>query len=396
MKNKLSFQVAGGLALFLATVLALLFANASHGTWFQTLWTHAYKISWWGHSYSFSLRDVINEGGMTLFFLLVGLEIKHEFVEGELASFRKASMPVIAALGGMIVPACIYLIFCYRTPFLQGWAIPIATDIAFASGVLALFGKRIPSWAKVFLISLAVVDDIGSVIVIAIFYAHSLFFKAIALALLMVGLMGLLRFWGVRRAWVYLGLGVALWISLHYAGIHPTLAGVVVAGVLPSRTKRGSSEAEANHRPRVPVSYEKWLSWVVTFVILPLFALCNASIKLPDSLFQGAFHHPAAKGVFFGLIVGKPAGIVGLLWVAIRLKLVQLPHNASWGVIASVAFLAGIGFTISLFMAQLSFADSQLQELTKVGILLGSFLSAITGSLLLFISARARSNKDPS
>lgn len=385
VRNKELIQMAGSLALLVATFMALLLTNRATGDWFQKFWDRAVTLPWFVHPVRISLRGLVNEGGMTLFFLGIGLEMRHEFVTGDLNTLRKASLPVVGALGGMLMPACLYLVFCHGMSFSKGWGIPIATDIAFAAGILSLLGKRVPSWAKVFLVSLAVVDDVGSIAVIAFFYAHSLSFKAIAVALLIVSVMGGLRFSRVPYTWMYLVLGIPLWLSLHSAGIHPTLTGVVVAAMLPF-PKHTASPSSAS-------AWENGLSLGVAFVVLPLFALCNASVVLPVSLFEVAFHHPVTRGVLVGLLVGKPLGILMFLWLGTKLKLLLLPQGASWGVIAGVSLLAGIGFTISLFMAQLSFAEGSFQEMAKVGIFLGSLGSAVGGSVVLWRTTRSRTSE---
>lgn len=389
-------QVVSGMVLILATAIALILANTPGFPWIHPFFERSFTVHLFHHSALLSLRSIVNEGGMTLFFLLVGMEIKREFLFGELASFRKATLPVIAALGGMLIPATIYLGFCYGTPFAKGWGIPIATDIAFAGGILALFGKRIPLWAKVYLTSLAIVDDIGSVLVIAVFYTDSLSWWALAIAAALTLAMFLFRCLGVKKTWVYLALGIPLWVAVLYSGVHATLAGLVVAFLLPqnhSLTNSSLPRQVESTEPFLAPLFERRLHLLVTFVVLPLFALCNAAIALPGANLGSAFHHPIAQAILFGLVLGKPIGVFSFTWFATKLNLAQLPQGASWIQVLGLALLAGIGFTMSMFIAHLSFPSNGLQEVAKIGILLGSSIATL-GGVSVLLGSRFRSKRN--
>lgn len=376
-------QGVSGIILLVASGIALMAANTHEFAWMIAVFERTLTLQLFHHSASLSLGSVVNEGGMTLFFLLVGMEMKRELIVGELASFRKAMFPVIAALGGMLLPASIYLGFCHGTPFAKGWGIPIATDIAFAGGVLALLGKRVPLWAKVYLTSLAIVDDIGSVLIIAIFYTHSLSYWALAMAGGVIFGMLALRFLGVKQTWVYLVLGVPLWLAVLYSGIHATLAGILVAFLLPQNHSFGNSSEARPAEPFQTPLFEKRLHVLVVFVILPWFALCNASIKLPGSALWSALHHPLTQAILLGLVLGKPLGVFGFSWIATKLNVAHLPRGASWVPVLGLALLAGIGFTMSLFIAHLSFPSDELKEKAKIGILLGSIVATLGGVSVL-------------
>lgn len=325
-------------------------------------------------SFSFSLEVLINDGGMTLFFLLMGLEIKRELFHGELVSMRKAALPLVAAMGGMVMPAGLYLLLCYGTPWVRGWGIPMATDIAFAIGVLSLLGRRIPSWVKIFLVSLAIIDDLGSILVIAVFYTQTISWVALGFATVVLFGLVILRWFQVRRTNFYLLFGLLLWGCLLGSGIHATLAGVLLAFLLPPRRKdHETAVAQLEHK----------LHHLVTFVVLPLFALCNASISLSKPIVSMIFTHRMPLAILLGLCVGKPLGVFGSVWLVTRKGWLSLPKQATWLQLFGCALLAGIGFTMSLLIAQLSFLDALVKEQAKIGILLGSCVSATFGILVL-------------
>ncbi len=411
-------ESSGGIALLLCTALALAWANSPWSASYFHLWETPMAIGVPGAQLEQSLHHWINDGLMVVFFFLVGLEIKREMLVGELASARKAAFPVAAAMGGMLVPALIYAALNAGTPGAAGWGVPMATDIAFALGVLALLGPRIPVSLKVFLAALAIADDIGAVLVIALFYTARISWASLAAGGVVLGLLLVANAAGVRRPAVYAGLGVLLWLAFLRSGVHATVAGVVLAMTVPARTRireneflarvraaaeefEGSSGPEANvmsnRRQQEAVHalenaceevqspllrMEQWLHSLVAFAIMPLFALANAGVRVDAGLF-GTLAWRVALGVVLGLVLGKPLGIMLLGWASQRLKVASAPGGVSWGALHGVSWLAGIGFTMSLFVADLAFTDPRLLDSAKVGVLTASITAGIMGWLLL-------------
>lgn len=377
----LKTESAGGVVLLAATVVALLCANTPAHEAFHTLWEHTFAVGSW----RISLHRAINEGLMTLFFLVVGMEIQRELLHGALASLRRAAFPAFAALGGMVVPALLYVAVAGTGPLARGWGIPMATDIAFAVGIMSLLGPRVPLSVKIYLTSLAIVDDIGGVLVIAVFYTASISWLALVAALLCIGALLLLRWRGVQRLSVYLLVGLLLWGALLQAGVHATIAGVVVGLCLPVSPQKSSSAALGSAFDRLEQKLHAWVS----FGIVPLFALSNAGVSLSLEQLQAAGRHRLPWALVTGLVVGKPVGV----WLASRASLwlgwSQKPTGASSRQLVAAAVLAGIGFTMSLFVTQLSFADPGLQDKAKIGILLGSLVSALLGVVLFAKSSQA-------
>jgi NhaA family Na+:H+ antiporter len=340
-----------------ATVVALAWANSP--------WSESYDRLW--HGQPLDLGHWVNEGLMTVFFLVVGLEIKRELVDGELRDKRTAMVPVVAALGGMVVPAAIYAALNRGGPGSRGWGIVMATDIAFALGVASVLGpRRVPAPAKLFLLTLAVVDDIGAIVVIALFYADDVHPTALALALVATVAVLVAAWRGVTAIAVYVGLGVALWVAVYQSGLHPTVAGVVLGLAMPAATAGRRSET----------ALDPW----VQHVVLPVFVLANAGVNF--GMATAAFDAPGTiavgAGVAVGLAVGKPLGIAGATWLVVRFGRGRLPVGTTWAHIAGVGFLGGIGFTVSLFVADLAFAEGAraLEDSAKVGIVAASTLSA--------------------
>jgi NhaA family Na+:H+ antiporter len=331
-----------------------------------------------------SVLHWINDGLMALFFLLVGLEIKREILVGELDSWPRRALPLIAALGGMIVPALIFFAVNWQTPETwRGWAIPIATDIAFALGVLSLFGSRIPGSLKVFLTSLAIMDDLGAILVIATFYASDISFAALGCVALIAALLIVLNWFGIKRLLPYLLLGAALWAAMLFSGIHATLAGVVLAMTIPLGSYGEEGEAGS------PLCHleDRLGSWVC-FLVLPVFGFANAGVSLAGASMETLLA-PLSLGIAAGLFFGKQAGIMLSVFVASRTGLAQLPEGASWREIYGVALLCGIGFTMSLFIGLLAFADSEREAMIKLAVLAGSLLSALAGAAV-FVRRKAR------
>jgi NhaA family Na+:H+ antiporter len=317
---------------------------------------------------------------MAVFFLLVALEIKREAVEGALSSWRQAALPVYAAIGGMAIPAMIFVgIVGYGTEEARGWAIPAATDIAFALGVLSLFGRRVPVALKTFLLALAVVDDLGAIVIIALFYTSNLSLTALAFA----GLTGLgllaLNLKGVRKATPYVLLGLILWTCVLKSGVHATLAGVAIGFAMPLQPgPNGKSLAKSAEH-----GLHSWVAWLV----MPLFAFANAGVPL-EGLSIELMMQPLSLAIMMGLFIGKQIGVFGFAWAAIKLKMAERPEGASIAQLYGVSLLAGIGFTMSLFIGALAYADPEHQTLVRIGVISGSILSGVLGALVLAIAKR--------
>ncbi|MBF0324804.1 Na+/H+ antiporter NhaA [Magnetospirillum moscoviense] len=357
----LALESASGMVLVAMMVLALGLANSP--------WADAYQTALDAKLGPLSVLHWINDGLMAVFFLLVAMEIKREFVAGELSQPGQLALPALAALGGMAVPAAIYVALDWNDPaHLSGWAIPTATDIAFSLGVLALLGSRVPLALKVFLTALAIIDDLGAILVIALFYSGGLNLPALAAAaaatLILVGLNRA----GIGRTWPYLLVGLALWASLMPSGLHATIGGVILGLTIP--LKDGQAELEHSLHP-----------WVA-FLILPIFALANAGIGL-NSVGISILSDPVFLGIAAGLFLGKQAGVFGASWAAIRLGLAPMPQGADWRSLYGVAVLTGIGFTMSLFIGGLAFPDGDAIVATRLGVIVGSLASALAGLAIL-------------
>jgi Na+:H+ antiporter, NhaA family len=322
----------------------------------------------------------VNDGLMAWFFFLIGLEIKREVIEGELSSRQKALLPVVAAIGGMAGPAVVYAWFNWgNADLMRGWAIPAATDIAFALGVLALLGKRVPLSLKVFLTALAIIDDLGAIIIIAIFYTADLSALALTIAALAIVALVTLNRLGVRRTDVYVGIGMILWVAVLKSGVHATLAGVITALTIPlARDGAGFSPS---------ISMEHRLHGWVTYFILPLFAFANAGLSL-DGVTGQAWTSPVTLGIAAGLIVGKQVGVMAAIGLCLLLRIATLPSQATVLQVYGVAIITGIGFTMSLFIGDLAFADPALETLVKLGVLSGSVVSAVVGYTVLKLASK--------
>jgi Na+:H+ antiporter, NhaA family len=366
-------ETAGGNILMAVAALALIVANSAAGpAYFATLETKVFGLT---------VLHWINDALMAVFFLLVGLEIKREFVNGELSTWNQRALPAIAAVGGMVAPALVYVALNAGTPeSLSGWAIPAATDIAFALGILALAGSRVPMSLKVFLTALAIMDDLGAVIIIAIFYTAELQLWALGgVAAVTALLIGLNRI-GVKALAPYLILGVGLWILMHESGVHATLSGVVLALTIPISGGDHSPLHRLEHALHKPVA----------FLIVPVFGFANAGVSLAG-LSMETFTHPVTLGVAAGLFVGKQIGVFGAAWLAVKMKLASLPRSATWAQMYGVSLLCGVGFTMSLFIGLLAFPGrTDWVEEVKIGVLTGSILSAIAGLLVLRLTPGKR------
>jgi len=419
MQEFVNRSAASGIVLLGATILALAIANSPLAGAYQAL-LHTELGLELG---SFALReDVlhwINDGLMAIFFFLVGLEIKREITAGELASPRAAALPIVAAIGGVLVPATIYTLFNAGGIGQRGWAVPMATDIAFALGCLALLGSRIPFTLKIFLTAVAIVDDLIAVLVIAFFYSGQLNLAALGLGMLVLGSMVALNLLGIRRIAVFVTLGVLVWLAFLESGVHATIAGVLVALTIPARNRIDASTfvarvhhivhefdagTAANDTPmltderqqsavielenlceavQAPLQkMEHSLHGVVQFGIMPIFALANAGVALSPAALGGETS-AVALGIVLGLVLGKPIGLLGASWLAVRAGIAALPHGVGWPHMLGAGVLAGIGFTMSLFIAQLGFADAAVLETAKLSILIASVIAGAAGMFLL-------------
>ncbi len=382
-------EASGGILLIGCTVAALTWANSPRASSYFHLWHTNLTFGFAGKLLSEPLHFWINDGLMALFFLLVGLEIKREMLVGELASFRKAALPIAAALGGMIVPASLYALLNHSGPGAAGWGIAMATDIAFALGVLALLGDRVPTSLKVFLAALAIADDLGAVLVIAFFYTEQISWISLGVAgLFFVALISANRA-GARHPLTYALLGIGLWLAFLQSGIHATVAGVLLAITIPARPIETRKGADSNLLARndVPAEspmlrFEHALMPWNKHVIMPVFALANAGVVLGTGAARSLMD-PISLGVICGLVLGKPIGIVVFSCLATRSGMAKMLDGISWRQILGVGMLGGIGFTMSLFIANLAFGDTPALELAKVGILAASVVSGIAGAIVL-------------
>jgi len=411
-------QTTSGILLLAVTAIALVWANSTWAQSYHDLWHLKLKIEFAGFSFSKSLHWWINDALMSAFFFLVGLEIKREILVGELSTRYKAALPLAAAIGGMIIPAALYTFFNWAGDGQQGWGVPMATDIAFAIGVLALLGDRVPFSAKIFLTALAIVDDIGASMVIALFYTDDLSWWSLGIAGCFFILMLIANRSGVRSPLTFFLLGLGVWFGFLQSGVHPTLSGIIGAmaiparvrinvgqflrqsrnsikefeqagvtgdNVLPNSRQRGALQSleKGVRQAETPLQRLEYVMhpWVL-FVIMPLFALANAGVSLSGDL-TSSLVDPIAFGIVAGLVLGKPIGIVGFSWLAVRLGIATLPQGVSWRWISGLSCLAGIGFTMSLFIAGLAFIDETQLKTAKLAILSASLIAGATGWLIL-------------
>lgn len=376
LHNFINLEVSGGIALGFATILALLLANSPLHSNYQILLSFNIPLG----PIHFSFLHLINDGLMTIFFFLVSLEIKRELIQGELNTHAKALLPTFAAIGGMIIPALFYLLINQDHPMLiSGWAIPMATDIAFSLGVLSLLGKQIPASLKFFLMALAIIDDLGAIIVIAIFYTQQIgWLYLLAALLVLIGLIAL-NYYQVERFFPYTLFGLGLWLLILNSGIHATIAGVLFGFSVPITTRK--NPVSLLHR-----MIRQLHPWVA-YGILPLFAFANAGLSFSGIRLQTLLH-PLPLGIIVGLFFGKQFGIFGASWLAVKTRLAKLPYQVTYWHIYGSALICGIGFTMSLFIATLAFTDNELTSLVRLGVLAGSALSGIAGYSLLFFNRK--------
>ncbi len=385
-------SMTGGVLLLVCAVVAVMAANIPALEWLHRFWDISFGFSFGDFSFSMPVRNWVDDVLMAVFFFSVGLEIKRELLVGELSTMKKAMLPMFAALGGMIFPALIFTYFNAGTPSASGWGIPMATDIAFAIGVLSLLGDRCPAGLKVLLVALAVVDDIGAIIVLAVFYpSHDIhFIYLLYAALTVLALVGVNRA-GIRSNFVYLLLGLVLFVFVFRSGVHATIAGVILAMTIPAKTATGDIRAFTG--PDSPLGkLESALHPWVNFLIMPIFALANAGVVIDSSSIAGGSMPAVIPGVFFGLLVGKPLGIFTFSWLAVKLRVAGMPDGAKWRQIFSLGMLGGIGFTMSIFIDNLAFTDPHLVNAGKFAILVTSFLAACLGLAALYMTTDKTKN----
>lgn len=359
-----------------ATLLALIAANSSLKTFYDGLWNSYLSIGLGDWILSKDLRHWVTEGLMAIFFLVVGLELKRELIKGELRKFKTASLPFAAALGGMIVPALLYLFITRGTVINNGWAIPMATDIAFAIAILAFVARGIPSSIRLFLLTLAIVDDIGAVIVIAVFYSTGINLYMLGAATALVAVVVTLNMYRRLTLLIFGILSVLIWLLIDNSGIHASIAGALIGLLAPLTTNRNekTSIAERLEKNMIPVS---------TFIVVPLFAFASTGVALSLDSFKDSVTFSLAGGIIIGLVAGKVIGIVGATWLAVKLKLSDLPTDSNWSHIIGVGLLAGIGFTVSIFVTELAFDDEQFINAAKLSIFMASAISGILGFITL-------------
>lgn len=379
LRRFMKLESASGILMLTAAIIAMLAANSPLADLYSELLDITVAVQVGALLISKPLLLWVNDGLMAVFFFLIGLEIKREVMEGELSSVSQIVLPAVGALGGMIIPASIYIWMNRGDPIaLDGWAIPVATDIAFALALLSVFGNRVPTALKVFLLTLAIFDDLAAIVIIAIFYSGDLSLGALLIGAIALIIAIIMNKTGVTRTSGYILLGVVLWIAVLKSGVHATLAGVVIAFCIPMRDKQGNSPlSDLEHNLHSPV----------VFVILPLFAFANAGLSLAGLSIED-LAHPVTLGVISGLFIGKALGILGFVGLGVALRFVQIPKNVNWIQLLGVAFACGIGFTMSLFIAGLAFehGSDDYYSGDRLGILVGSILSALVAFVLLHIS----------
>ena len=378
-------ETSAGITLLVMTMLALLVSNSFLSEiYFKELKTY-YGLGFGDYLLKMSVHHWINDALMAVFFLLVGLEIKREFVEGELSRPAQAALPILGAVGGMLVPALIYVAFNYQDPYaIKGWAIPSATDIAFSIGVLSLLGSRVPLSLKVFLVALAIIDDMGAVIIIALFYTTKLNITFISLMLLCFSILIIMNRMNVKYLSIYLLIGLFMWFFTYKSGVHATIAGVLLAMAIPHKSDKSHHTSMLKH-------LEHTLAPYVSFLIMPIFAFANAGVSF-DGMSINMLFEPVPLGILLGLFLGKQLGVFVFSYGAIKLGFAEKPTGASWISFYAVGVLTGIGFTMSLFVGNLAFPNSEVIDGVKIGVLLGSLFSTLLGYVMLISCSKMKQN----
>ena len=423
-------EASSSILLIAATAIALIWVNSSIGETYHSFWHTEISFTFGHFHISKTLLHWVNDGFMSLFFFTVGLEIKREILVGELATPKKALLPVIAALGGMIVPGLIYAALNIGLPTIHGWGIPVATDIAFALGAVAVFGRKLPVGLRVFLAAFAIADDLGAVVIIAIFYTKEIVWSNLIISLFLISGLAIANFFWIRQTLIYAILGLAVWFFVLGSGVHPTIAGVIVSFFVPARgrydtdnflqnikkiTEKFECEEQscgysillnqehmyavqalelACHDVETPLqrlmhALHPW----VAFLILPLFAMGNTGLIFRGIVFSEAVSNPVILGIIFGLVVGKPIGILLFSYLSVKTGIASLPQDVRWSHIFGGAMLGGIGFTMSLFLSELSFTDPHIIDYARIAILTGSILSAVFGMSYLGFFTSSGSNR---
>ena len=416
VRQFLDTEAAGGVVLLVAAVAALVWANSPWRESYHTLWSTELTIRVGPYVIVDDLHHWVNDGLMAVFFFVVGLEIKRELVHGDLRDRRAAAMPAIAAAGGMVVPALFFLVVAGGSDGARGWGIPMATDIAFAVGIVALLGPRVPAALKLFLLTLAIVDDIGAIVVIAVFYAGEIQPEFLAVAAALVGSMLALRTAGVVWLAPYVVIGSTVWLATRASGVHATIAGVVLGLLAPARplipgavAREWAGDLTDDPTPaemdamtrlaKTAVSPAERLEHLLhpwtSFLIVPVFALANAGVEIRGDSFDGAGAAQVTLGVIVGLVIGKTLGITAAAWLAVRTGLGRLPEGATWPMVAGIAAIGGIGFTVALFIAELAFVSGPLQDAAKIGVLVASTLAAALGAVVLSRACRSGIRSEP-
>lgn len=418
VQDFIHWEATGGVLLLIASAIALILANSPWSAQFFHFWETKIGFSIGSFELSLSIHHWINDALMAVFFMVVGLEIKRELLVGELRDRKKALLPSMAAIGGMVVPAIVYFIFNVGQPTSDGWAIPMATDIAFALGIMALLGKRVPLELKIFLAALAIVDDIAAVMVIAIFYTEQITIMWLVAAIFLLGIAAIAGRFGVNRPFIFFTIAAAVWLAMHESGLHATLAGILVAITVPAKSRIDPREYFNNDCARLEnISSLEWseqsvltnkdqqrivkdlniaankleppliqlehnLHPYVSFMILPLFALANAGVVINSDSWKGLLD-PLSLGIILGLVVGKQVGVTLFSWIAIKLGWASVPDSINMKYIYGASWLTGIGFTMSLFITDLAFTDPLMQDKARIAILLASLVAGLGGYLIL-------------
>lgn len=379
-KSFFQSESTGGVILMICVVLSLIIANSPLGQGFADFL--ALNLGFENSTIDLKYPVIlwINDGLMAIFFLMVGLEIKRELVEGELSSIKQASLPIMAALGGMLVPALIYFTIDHSPETGHGWGIPMATDIAFAIAVLSILGSKVPNSLKIFLTALAIVDDLGAILVIAVFYSKEMHLAYLGYAGIVFALLIALNYFGVKKIYFYIIPGIVMWYFIHHSGVHATIAGVLTAFTLPTNDTAKTSPLER---------LEHMLVKPVNFLIMPIFAIANTNIKFESEMVSN-ITSGVSVAIICGLVLGKPLGILSFSWLSVKLKLSKLPTQTKWSQIAGLGLLGGIGFTMSIFIALLSFNDVAHQTQAKFSILIASLSAGILGYVVLSYLGKKR------
>ena len=386
INSLLQKESTAGILLLICTMISVALASFPETEWINNIWDKEGSIRIADFSLDMSLRHWVNDALMAIFFFSVGLEIKREMLVGQLTSLKKSSLPVMAAIGGMAVPALIYSIFnAGEADTAGGWGIPMATDIAFAIGIISLLGSRVPANLKIFLTALAIVDDLGAIIVLAVFYpSHALHLGWLIYAGIIMVILFIFNRARLQNRLLYIIPGILMWYFTYRSGIHATLAGVMLASLIPAKCSEEGKEDSLMHK------FIHGLHPAVNFLIIPLFALANAGVAIDFGIFGSEGIPPVSLGIFFGLLIGKPLGIFLLSFIGVKTGAASLPEGVTWGQVAAMGLLGGIGFTMSIFINSLAFSDPVITDIGKMSILLTSAIAAVTGLFALDMTCRKK------